>query len=673
MNLADCDNSGPQSTNQQRTKAGKLIKIQMKKDNGNSGAKNSPKPTRSDKFTKDDSGLKPLQQLGIEFRDYVAGKPAFVVQSDSVISLDSHFAAKKLCDGPTFTTGHACVFSCEFCYVKTVLRKNKKVRAILKETGLGFEDIVIELADPATVARKFLSGKSKPKFNDPKDERVIYASPIVDIAATMDHVKRTVAVCLAILELTHWHIRLLSKSSLLAEVARRIPEKFKHRMIYGLSSGTLDDGMAKIFEKGTALPSKRIEALHWLQDNGYRTFGMPCPTLPQRDYDQFAAEMAEILRVDRCEHVWVEVLNPRGDSLPGTAKALRNSDFDWEAGQLETLAHDKAAREDYARKTFEAFAKVIPADKLRFMQYVDKGSYGWWHERENQGAVLLGAYVNKLTGKTKKKNVVADSLTDDEKKLWAECRKGIRHEFKVCLGSYVKLGKLLSIVKEKKLHRDEYKSFETYCRKELDIAKSTAYNYITDYHVASELSTFVDISVLTKEVHIRPVTSLPEGERRQAIELLKAKLGDKPLTPQLLIDVAAEVVAMRPPPATEDEDKPGDGTGEATEVITSESIAPVADSPIRELPEVANGEMTQPDTAGPNNALTETTAAAAGATSQPESNSNPGALAAFVDTMRRVVRKASAACPEHSALLAKELRDLADTLTVIDPATLVNR
>jgi len=130
----------------------------------------------------------------------------------------------------------------------------------------------------------------------------------------MDQVRVTVDICKAILELTNWQIRLLSKSSLIKQVAQQIPTKYKTRVIYGLSTGTLNSDLAKSFEKGTALVSKRLESLQWLQANGYRTFGMICPILPQKDYGVFAKQMAATIDVTKCEHVWAEVINLRGDS-----------------------------------------------------------------------------------------------------------------------------------------------------------------------------------------------------------------------------------------------------------------------------------------------------------------------------------------------------------------------
>jgi hypothetical protein len=116
---------------------------------------------------------------------------------------------------------------------------------------------------------------------------------------------------------------------------------------------------------------------------------MICPSLPQRDYPTFAAEMADAIRAKKCEHVWAEVLNVRGESMTRTCRALRGSGYDWEAAELEHVAQDKVAWEQYARATFEAHASIYPSEKLRFMQYVTVASRSYWTARQGQGAILL--------------------------------------------------------------------------------------------------------------------------------------------------------------------------------------------------------------------------------------------------------------------------------------------
>jgi hypothetical protein len=168
----------------------------------------------------------------------------------------------------------------------------------------------------------------------------------------------------------------------------------------GFSTGTLDDDVAKAIEAGTARVSKRIESLHWLQDEGYRTFAMICPSLPpvDGDYQRFSREICEAIRVDRCEHGWAEVINLRGRSLVRTLGTLHIAGFEDEALALSAVmgAGNKRAWEHYSRATFLAHTKNVPAGKLRFLQYVDESTVDWWARRRKGGAVLLGKTAEKM-------------------------------------------------------------------------------------------------------------------------------------------------------------------------------------------------------------------------------------------------------------------------------------
>jgi len=326
---------------------------------------------------------------------YQNGKPVFRIPAGKVINLISAFGHKLLCDGPTFTLGLLCHFRCTFCYVLMLLCRHAAIARICKEYSLQPDQFVVTKDDPIPVLLKQLvKPNGERRYPDPNDKRVIYASPLVDVAANEPTAEQTVAACRLILEHTHWQIRLLSKSALLRSVAEELADH-KHRVIYGFSTGTFDDKLAASFERGTSSPTARLRSLHWLQDNGFRTFAMICPSLPQADYDAFAREAAERVRVDRCEHIWAEVLNVRGKSLKNTHAALVAGGFVQEADQLLNVSSpkNKNAWEDYARATFLAHAAVIPPEKLRFMQYVDKNQLEWWRGQECHGAVLLGKHA----------------------------------------------------------------------------------------------------------------------------------------------------------------------------------------------------------------------------------------------------------------------------------------
>jgi DNA repair photolyase len=326
------------------------------------------------------------------------GKPVYEIPAKTVINFESGFAPKMLCDGPTFTTGDACPYSCTFCYVPSVM--NQRL-VMLKRAGHLPEEAVHEASvirrkdALAILERQLLGGKGRPKFQGPEQRgRVIYGSPLVDVAANMELVRETAEACELILELTAWDIRLLSKSNLLPKIAELLPDSFnaRQRVIYGVSTGTLDDDLARVFEVGTPMPSKRVASLHALQDAGHRTFGMICPSLPQRDYKAWAFLSAEALRIARCEHVWAEVINVRGESMTNTEHALRDGGFEWEARALKRVSGDKASWERYSRRTFLAHLEEFEfmPRKLRFLQYVDKSNIDWWKPYEGRGAVLLG-------------------------------------------------------------------------------------------------------------------------------------------------------------------------------------------------------------------------------------------------------------------------------------------
>lgn len=285
------------------------------------------------------------------------------------------------------------------------------------------EDVVIRREGAVEILRRQLAA---PRARDlAREPLVIYASPLVDVAANMELVRETIECCRLILHETRWTIRLLSKSNLLPKIAEALEHERgyfgadgpdwtgKERLIFGVSTGTLDDRVAAAFESGCALVSKRLASLHWLQDHGFRTFGMVCPSLPfPRDvtgrplgYLYFAWSMAMAIRASRCEHVWAEVINVRGESFRRTEAQLRAHGLNDYAADLHHVATDPEAWEGYSRETFVAHAQVYATElggvpgppaaspsgpKLRFLQYVKASTREWWEGRRARGAVVLG-------------------------------------------------------------------------------------------------------------------------------------------------------------------------------------------------------------------------------------------------------------------------------------------
>lgn len=259
---------------------------------------------------------------------------------------------------------------------------------VLNESKTQFEDAVIRRENAAKILHQQLHfSDGRPRFDDPEDRRVVFASPLVDVAGNLELARETIELCRIILQSTHWQIRLLSKSNLLPVIAREL-SVYRDRMIYGVSTGALDDGIAAAIEAGTPKVSKRIESLHVLQDEGFRTYGMICPSLPQDDYVAFSREVCQAIRIDRCEHVWAEVINVRGQSMNRTVEALKEAGYKDAAYRLAATSN-RQVWEQYARDTFLAHAQFIPPSKLRYLQYVRPDTQAWWAQQASKGAILL--------------------------------------------------------------------------------------------------------------------------------------------------------------------------------------------------------------------------------------------------------------------------------------------
>jgi len=339
----------------------------------------------------------------------IMGKP--VIETNTrILNLDSGFQHKYLCDGPTFSAGTACAYRCSYCYVETIVGTKPFVTSLLG--GNRFQDVVIRRKDAVTRLRNELrtaSGKLRFKVGAHEAAKasgkpnVCYGSPLVDIAASNELATETAEMVQVLLDDTDWDVRLLSKSPLIKLIAQSLKGEQKRRVIFGLSIGTLDDELARAIELTCPSPSRRCEAHRWLQDQGYRTFAMLCPILPQ-PLDQFVRKALEAIRPDQCEHVWAEVLNVRGESMTQTLASLENNQHHKAADDLRAICGQgkRHAWEDYARETFLALAQATPklegGPRLRFLQYVNKLSEAWWRERTSEGAVLLGRTANLQPG-----------------------------------------------------------------------------------------------------------------------------------------------------------------------------------------------------------------------------------------------------------------------------------
>jgi DNA repair photolyase len=403
----------------------------------------------------------------------ICGKPVYLVDTPPWND-DSGFVHKLLSSGYTFTAGTSCVFRCTYCYVESMVLKQAAVIGILADAGLPFDRVVIrrvdaprrlaeELTRRATrddrecLVERLLSAEQCEKWGldeaqravkywgNPFKGKVVFGSPLVDIAATPELAAETVEMCEVLLRLTSFDLRLLSKSPYLASIvakglAERLPVETKKRVIFGLSTGTLDDHLAPAIEP-VPLPSERLAALHQLQDEGFRTFGMLCPILPQEDAAAFAKQAMQAIRADLCEDLWGEPVNFRarrtgaeskgGDdvrqrnSFEATLAGLRRRDGA-AAERFLAVAEDDAAWEQYCRDLFGALHAEAPkrsdgTTKLHWMQYPRNfDSVRYWDLQKSKGALALGSIVSMYRNRRFQEQAVGRGATDERSRSGEE-------------------------------------------------------------------------------------------------------------------------------------------------------------------------------------------------------------------------------------------------------------
>jgi DNA repair photolyase len=322
-------------------------------------------------------------------RIFKGGKEWFTIPSATIHFAGSGFNEKDLTTRGSITGGTACVYCCAYCSTPTMMGRSPHTR-ILRLLGIKHADAVIRRFDPVKTLRMQLTHRNgTPRFKD--DRGVVIISPIVDPLPNIELMEETFELIMLVLQLTGWDVRVLTKSLLIRKLAERIPEEYRLRIIYGLSIGILDDGVASLVERLTPPPSQRIKAYRELQQQGLRTYSMHCPILPQADYRAYAERLAASMNWQADELIWAEALNLRGDSIKNTITALAAGGFRAEADLLAGVSGSRVLWEtQYNRPLFEALVSVCPPGKLRYLVYPAAEFRDFWLGCRGGGAVVLG-------------------------------------------------------------------------------------------------------------------------------------------------------------------------------------------------------------------------------------------------------------------------------------------
>ena len=114
------------------------------------------------------------------------------------------------------------------------------------------------------------------------------------------------------------------------------------------------------------------------------------------------------------------------------------------------------------------------------------------------------------------------------------------------LAAFFKVGFALTEIKNRRLYRAEYKSFEEYCHKRWEMNRSHAYRLIGAAEVCKVLSPIGDIPLPENECQIRPLVGLRPAIAAKAWKKAWEKAGSRGVVTSTLVQKAvAEVLPSR--------------------------------------------------------------------------------------------------------------------------------
>jgi hypothetical protein len=106
--------------------------------------------------------------------------------------------------------------------------------------------------------------------------------------------------------------------------------------------------------------------------------------------------------------------------------------------------------------------------------------------------------------------IMSDPLSADEAQILAHYEEVIARGIK----TFVEVGRALMTIRDRKLYRANYATFEAYCRERWDLSRPYAYQLIDAAVVVENLSGITDI-VPVNEAQAQPLTRLPPEEQME--------------------------------------------------------------------------------------------------------------------------------------------------------------
>ena len=119
-------------------------------------------------------------------------------------------------------------------------------------------------------------------------------------------------------------------------------------------------------------------------------------------------------------------------------------------------------------------------------------------------------------------------LTETEQKRLQELEIIVKRG----INSYWEVGKALTEIRDRRLYREKYATFEKYCREVWDLSKTHVNRQIGAAQVV-EVLTPIGVNIERESV-VRPLVGLDNEQIKTAVKEAQKAAGDEPLTARLV-------------------------------------------------------------------------------------------------------------------------------------------
>jgi hypothetical protein len=108
--------------------------------------------------------------------------------------------------------------------------------------------------------------------------------------------------------------------------------------------------------------------------------------------------------------------------------------------------------------------------------------------------------------------------------------------------SFIETGRALAQIRDRKLYRAQYDTFEAYCRAKWQYGKSHTCRLIGAAELLTHLSPIVDMPTPSHEAQVRPLIGVPVDQAQSAWKKALAKANGKAVTAKLVKEALVEVL-----------------------------------------------------------------------------------------------------------------------------------